>query len=201
MFEFIVKGGIFMYPIVACFIVGLAIILERSVALVRKKIIPYSIIDAAEAVRELDDVPKLKKICESDPSALASVLLTAIDHLNWPKTENLEAIQTKARMEINKMERGLVFLEICVGIGPLLGLLGTVSGLMRIFEGLGSLSSELQTQIVAHGIAEALNNTVAGLAIAVPALIAWSYFSRKIESSAVLMESVCTDFLSKVYRH
>jgi len=189
-----------MYPILACLVVGLAIILERGVALVRKKIVPYSIIDATEAVRDIDDIPTLKKICEDDKSALATVILTAISHFDWPKNENLEAIQTKARVEINKMERGLVFLEICIGIGPLLGLLGTVSGLMRIFQGLGTASSDLQTQIIAHGIAEALNNTVAGIGIAIPALIAWSYFSRKIESAGVLMESVCTDLLSKVYR-
>lgn len=198
--EFVHHGGPFMYVILLCLVAGLAIIIERGIALRRKNLIPLEIIDAADSVRSLDDVPTLKKICEADNSSLSIILQTAINHLSWPKHETLEAVQTKARYQINLLERGLVVLEICVGIGPLLGLLGTVAGLMKIFEGLGAQTSEMQTIIVARGIAEALNNTVAGLAVAIPALIAWSYFSRKIESSAVVMESVSSDFLSKVYR-
>ncbi|MDZ4815702.1 MAG: MotA/TolQ/ExbB proton channel family protein [Verrucomicrobiota bacterium] len=199
--DFILKGGVFiMVPLVACMIVSLGIIMERAFALRRSLLISSSVARAVELFKSPDDLDRLIRLCQSDDSGLSRLIQTALDHLGWPKTENMEAVTTKARAEVNRMERGLVALEIFVGIGPLLGLLGTVFGMMHIFEGLGNQGSTVQTMAVAKGIAEALNATVAGLIVAVPSLIAWSYFMRKIESTAVEMENICADLLSKLYR-
>jgi biopolymer transport protein ExbB/TolQ len=101
---------------------------------------------------------------EKHPSAISMTLSTLISHLNWSKSENLEAVQTCARHEIAHMEKGLVILEIATGTGPLLGLLGTLSGLVGVFSALGDNGDPV---LVARGISEALNTTIAGLAVAV----------------------------------
>jgi biopolymer transport protein ExbD len=101
------------------------------------------------------------------------LLLLAANHLDWPKTDNLDALHTRARHEIARLERGLVVLEIIVGIAPLLGLVGTIFGMMTLFgnigqEGLGDANK------LASGIAVILVTTLWGLIIAIPSLIFWS---------------------------
>jgi biopolymer transport protein ExbB len=122
----------------------------------------------------------------------------AAQHLEWPKAENAEAVQTQARQEIVGLERGLVILEITVGIAPLLGLVGTVFGLMSLFGTLGT-SEIIQSTELAKGISVILTATLLGLLIAIPALIAWSYYNAKIQAMAVEMESLCTEFLRRQY--
>ena len=90
-------------------------------------------------------------------------------------------------------------LEVVTGIAPLIGLIGTVSGLVHVFSGLGVSTGASDTKAVALGISEALNCTIFGLSIAVPALIAFSYFSKKVEVMSVEMESLVSDLIAKCY--
>ena len=103
-------------------------------------------------------------------------------YTSWPKDENADAVQAYARREIVRLERGLVFLEVVTGLGPLLGLLGTILGLIRIFGSAGNTADPAQ---IAAGIGEAMYCTVAGLIVAIPALIAHSLFSRHIEALTI----------------
>jgi biopolymer transport protein ExbB len=154
-------------------------------------------VEAVDALKPGDTLEGLYEEMESHPSAMARILATLLSHLNWSKSENLEAVQTRARHELARMEKGLVVLEIATGAGPLLGLLGTLSGLVAIFSELGGSGDPV---IVARGISEALNTTIVGLAVAVPSLIAHSYFTRRIEMMAVQMESTAADLLAKLYQ-
>src|SRR5207247_4623907 len=104
-----------------------------------------------------------------------------VQQLHEPISEILEVVQTPARYEMVRMERGLIVLEVIVGIAPLLCLIGAVSGLVHVFSHLGLSSGASDTRQIALGIAEALNATVFGLSIAVPTLIGFTYFSRKVE--------------------
>jgi biopolymer transport protein ExbB len=97
------------------------------------------------------------------------------------------------------LERGLIVLEIITGIAPLLGLIGAVAGLVRVFSALGISTGASNTQAIALGIAEALNATVFGLSIAVPTLIAFSYFSKKIEVMSVEIETLVVELIGKCY--
>jgi biopolymer transport protein ExbB len=116
-----------------------------------------------------------------------------LQHRNWPRTEILDAVQTRARHEISRLESGLVFLEITTGISPLLGLLGTLSGLVGIFANIGG-----DPQMVANGISEALNCTIVGLGVAVPNLVAYNYFTRRVEVVSIELESLTTDLMTKL---
>ena len=194
---FFEKGGPFMVLLVLLSIISLTAILLRMWRLRESTIIPRQITDAVEDLKPGDTLEKLFAEMDARPSAIARILRTLLNHLNWSKSENLEAVQTTARHEVARMEKGLVVLEIATGAGPLLGLLGTLSGLVSIFAELAGSGDPV---IVARGISEALNTTIVGLAVAVPSLIAHSYFTRRIEMMAVQMESTAADLLAKLYQ-
>ena len=135
----------------------------------------------------------------NDNSTLARIAQVGLQNLNWPKMENLEAVQTKARYEVLRLESGLFILEIIVGIAPLLGLLGAVAGLVKVFSAFGANATATVPHLMAKGISEALSTTIVGLAIAIPSLMAYSYFSKKVETMASDMESLISELLAKCY--
>ncbi|MFN7138956.1 MAG: MotA/TolQ/ExbB proton channel family protein [Limisphaerales bacterium] len=181
-------------------IVGLTFIIERGLALRWNKVIPPAVEDAVSSFQANGDLRYLQETCQRNPSPLGRLLLLASEHRDWPKAENAEALQTKARHEIVKLERGLVILEIIVGIAPLLGLVGTIYGLILLFGGMGKVDLGAGSSQVAAGIALALRATLMGLLTAIPSLIAWSYFNKKVETMAVEMENLCEQFLRRLYR-
>ena len=199
MVEFFRAGGPFMFLLLLTSIVGLTFIVERGLALRWSKVVPPSVEKALEDFQAGQDVSSLKQICLLKPSALSRLLLVAAEHLNWPKGENEGAVQTHARHEIVQLERGLVVLEIVVGIAPLLGLVGTIHGLITLFAELGTVGMS-DNAAMAKGIAIALNTTLMGLLIAIPSLIAWSYYTKKVEILGIEMETLCDEFLRRQYR-
>ena len=180
-------------------VTGLTFIIERGVALRWGRVIPSEIEAAVESCQSPVDVPMLQRVCEQHKSPIGRLLLLAIQHLPWPKQENEDALQTRARHEIARLERGLVIIEIIVGIAPLLGLVGTIAGMMTLFGDIGK-AGLIEAPMLAKGIALILNATLMGLLIAIPSLIFWSYYSKKIESLAVEMETLCDEFVSRQYR-
>jgi biopolymer transport protein ExbB len=180
-------------------VVGLAFIVERGIALRWGRVVPPEIEAAVESCRTREDVPMLQRVCRTHESPMGRLLLQAADHLDWPKDENVDAVQTRARQEIARLERGLVVLEVTVGIAPLLGLVGTIAGMMTLFGGIGK-SGLPEAALLAKGIAVILNATLMGLLIAIPSLVFWSYYSKKVEMLAVEMETVCDEFVRRQYR-
>jgi len=179
-------------------VIGLAIIGERSLALRWPKVVPPQITAAVAACRTRDDVKMLVHICTKNPSALGRLLQLAAERLDWSKEDNVEALQSAARHEIVRLERRLVVLEIIVGIAPLLGLVGTIVGMMTLFGNVGQTGLNDVARL-AGGIGLILKTTLIGLLIAIPSLIAWSYFSKKVEVFAVEMEALCEDFIRRQY--
>lgn len=179
-------------------VVGLAFIIERLWALRWNKVVPPQITNALAACRTRGDVQTLLVLCHQNPSPVGRLLLLASDHLDWTKAENVDSLQTAARHEIVRLERGLVVLEIIVGIAPLLGLVGTIVGMMTVFNNIGE-SGLNNASSLAQGISVILKTTLIGLLIAIPALVAWGYFSKKVEVFAVEMETLCDEFIRRQY--
>ena len=180
-------------------IVGIAFIIERGLALRWHRVVPPAVETAVESCRSREDVGMLRRVCQQQPSPLGRLLVQAAEHLDWPKADNEDALQTRARHEIVRLERGLVVLEVIVGIAPLLGLVGTIAGMMTLFGDIGQ-AGLTDAQKLAHGIALILNATLMGLLIAIPSLIAWSYFTKKVEMLTVEMETLCDEFIRRQYR-
>jgi len=202
-FRFFSQGGFFMFLLLLCSIVSGSVIVLRALALRRDLVVPPEIEKEIEGLRhdDTEGVVRLSRMVRNDPSAMGRITQTGLQHLSWPKSENVEAVQTKARHEIVRLESGLFILEVIVGIAPLLGLLGAVSGLVKVFAAFGDSAAQSDPHAIARGISEALSTTIVGLAIAIPSLIAYSYFAKKVETMAAEMESLVADLLAKCYYH
>ncbi len=178
-------------------VVGLTFIVERGIVLRWNSVIPRPVERALDAARGEAGLAAVHAACEQHPSPIARLLLAAESHLDLPKDENENALQSRARQEIIQLERGLVILEIIVGISPLMGLVGTIYGMITLFGGLGEAGAD--NVALAHGVSWILRFTMMGLLIAIPSLIAWSYYSKKVEMLAVEMENLCSEFLRRQY--
>jgi biopolymer transport protein ExbB len=189
----------FVYVLLAVTsVVGLTFVVERGFALRWGRVVPPEVEAAVQSCRTHEDVPMLRRVCEQHNSPMSRLLLLAADQLEWSKADNVDSMQTRARHEMTRLERGLVVLEIIVGIAPLLGLVGTIAGMMTLF---GDISHEGITEAakLAKGIALILNATLMGLLIAIPSLIFWSYYTKKVETIAVEMETLCEEFIRRQY--
>jgi biopolymer transport protein ExbB len=199
MVSFFTRGGLFMWPLLACSIVTVTTIVLSILTLREKKVLPLVIESEIERLVPGGSAERLLRAVNDDNSSLARITRAALEHMRWPRSENIEFAQTKARAELVRLERGLIVLEVVTGIAPLIGLIGTVAGLVQVFSGLGLSTGASDTKSVALGISMALNCTIFGLSIAVPSLIAFSYFSKKVEVLSVQMESIVSDLIAKCY--
>jgi biopolymer transport protein ExbB len=183
-------------------VIGLGVVLWRAWVLRWGKVAPRKIVAALTECNTGDDLENLRDLCQNTPSPLGRLILFAVNHLKWPKTEVASSLETAARREIVRLERGLVVLEIIIGIAPLLGLVGTIIGMMTVFGDIGQtgLNNLNDASKLAQGISVILKTTLIGLLIAIPALVTWGYFSKKVEVFAVELETLCDEFIRRQYR-
>jgi len=193
---FFLQGGFFMLILVLLSVLALTVIIWRGIALRYEIILPGEVGRLIDALRPGVEPDVLQRLATKDVSPLSGVVRVLLDHRHWPMAEAREAAQAKARHEVARMEKGLVHLEITTGVAPLLGLLGTLSGLVSVFANLGDTGDPT---LVARGISEALNTTIVGLAVAAPSLIAYNYYMRKVEIMAIEMESTVGELIEKLY--
>ncbi len=195
--EFLRQGGWPMIPLGICSVAGLTVVLERLVALWRSRSIPQSVIGVIDLYQGEDSVESSIQTCRRSRSALARIVEEMILSRKQGYTHLVESLNAIGRREVERLERGLIVLEVIAGISPLIGLLGTVLGMVSVFdaitsEGLGN------AQVFAAGISKALVTTITGLSIGIPALAFHSYFSRRVESIAIEMQELTTSFASKL---
>lgn len=196
-YAFLAQGGWPMIPLGLCSVAALAVILERAVALRRSRNLPQSIVDLIDLYQGESSVEAAMQACKHSGSALSRVVESLILARKQGYTHIMEALNIAGRREVERLERGLLVLEIVAGIGPLIGLLGTVLGMVTVFdaitaEGLGN------AQVLSAGISEALVTTITGLSVAIPSLAFHSYFSKRIESMAIEMQDVSTAFVTRL---
>ena len=194
-------GTILGVWIIFASLISFFLIVERGLALRQSVIIPFRVIELQGICKTEDDLLTLRTTANKIQSPYSRLIACAIDHLHLTREENMEMLQTRARSEVAKMERGIVVLEIITGIAPLLGLVGTIFGLITLFKGIGVEASAEQTALFSEGISIALKATLLGLVVAIPSLIGWSYFNRKVETLAIEMENLSDQFLYEQYRN
>ena len=198
--NFFWEGGIFMMLLLATSLFSFTLIIWRILALKRELVIPKAVEDAVASFTPTEtNLANLLEVIKKHDSAFSRLVHQACRQFSWTKAENLTSLQTAARKEIHQLEGGLTMLEVITGIGPLLGLLGTVSGLVQVFASIGAAGNGADTSGVAGGIAEALNTTIMGLTVAIPSLISFSIFSKRVEWLAVDMEANIESLLAKCY--
>jgi len=185
--EIVKSGGWLMLPILICSVVALAIIAERVWALQKNKICPKHLLAQIWTWIKNDelDTSKIKMLQSGSP--LGRILAGGLLNRHHDRAIMKEAIEETGRQVVVEMERFLNTLGTIAQVTPLLGLLGTVVGMIKVFtaitaEGVGNAGQ------LAGGISEALITTAAGLAVAIPALMCYRYFQRKVDELVISME-------------
>ncbi len=191
------QGGWVMYPLGLCSIVAVAIILERFFALRVKRNIPENLAQLLSYPNMLKDMETVRSVAQRTNSPLGILVLEIINLRNEPKDVLVEHINTLGRTQLAYLERGLTVLQIIAVISPLLGLLGTVLGMVDIFNvitvgGIGN------PQMLAQGISKALITTVVGLIVAIPSLVAYHLYMRRVEEIGIKLQELVMPFLMKI---
>ena len=186
-FQLISKGGPLMIALVICSVLSLAIIIERLIFLRRGKIIRIDILQEIEVAIKKQDFSEALKWTDKVKTPMLKIAKVALINADKSKEDLNNYIEEAGRMQAQSLERFLTILHTVAVISPLLGLLGTVTGMIKVFDtivthGTGNAS------VLAGGISEALITTASGLSIAIPTLVFFNYFSRKVEKITTEME-------------
>jgi len=195
-FEFFSRGGPIMWPLLLCSIVALAIAIERALFLRRVHVDGEKLMRRVNACLARDNPAEAKGICEATPGPVAKVLAAALAHPELSKEDLRDSVRAVALAEVPVLERGLPSLGTVVTVSPLLGLLGTISGLMKVFNVIagGEIGNYQKLSV---GIAEALITTFAGLSIAIPFLVVYNSLSSRVDSLVNEMEQRVSELLAR----
>ncbi len=190
MFEFIAKGGILMVPIILCSVITLTIIFERGWHIYRAKVDTESLFSQVKKYLEEKKLKDALDLCERTSGPVARVLVIAIEnHKNNSQGREM-AISRAGSQELRRLGKNLRGLAIIANVTPLLGLLGTVTGMIKAFIKIQELAGRADATVLAGGIWEALITTAAGLIVAIPAMCAHQYFEGRIDDMALEMKEV-----------
>ena len=197
MMELMRAGGLLMIPIVICSVLITAIVIERLWTLDVKKVSPKNLVPQIWVWLKNDQLnsTKLKQLRESSP--LGVILAAGLSSYKSGKDAMIESTETAASIVIHEMEYNIGTLGIVASICPLLGLLGTVTGMIQVFG--ETISSSPATLSLATGISSALITTAAGLIVAIPAYIFHRYFTRKIEVLILNLEQETSKLITSIY--
>ena len=193
MWELVRAGGPFMWPIIACSIAAVGILLERLWTLQRKRVLPEELIKKVSQLAETNQVnPKVIEALEKN-SPLGRVMAAALANRDRGREIMMERVEDTGRHVVHELERFINTLGTIASISPLLGLLGTVTGIIRAFNAV-MLGGMGDPRMLAGGISEALITTASGLAVAIPSFIAYRYLRGKIERIVIDMEKIAVAF-------
>ncbi len=191
------QGGWTMLPLGICSLLALTIIIERIVALRWRAVIDPKILNAVERYAGEPSAIALLNACQRTQGAFAAVVADVLRSRHLEYEHWVENMRSAGRAEMNKLERGLTTLEIIGGISPLLGLLGTVLGMVDMFNAI-SLAGLGNPQILSDGIAKALITTIGGLVIAIPAVGFHGIFTRRVDELATEIQDKAMNLILRI---
>ena len=178
--DLIEKSGPVFYALAFCSLIATAVIIERLIALRRSRVLPRQIIDLVEAVQPGKDLSLPLEICRRNPGVFSDVMRAGLENADQDWEVMRDAVIDAGRQETPAIERHLFWLQTVAQASPLLGLLGTVFGMIRMFASV-SLQGLGDPQVLSHGISEAMLATAEGLCIGIPALVAYNYLTTRAE--------------------
>jgi biopolymer transport protein ExbB len=187
MIELLVKGGVFMYPILFCSVFALAVFIERIFVLRRKRIIPDGFIRQVEELIRKEKFSEAVFLCQNDVSSISKIFLAGLKNAKKGMWLVKEAIEERGSREALILEKHVSILGTIANLTPLLGLLGTVSGMIKTFKVI-SVQGMGNPAPLAGGIAEALITTAAGLSVAIPTLVGHRFLKDKANTLVFEME-------------
>lgn len=184
-----------MWPILLCSIISITIVLERFYHFYQARTKIPNIFSRVKSLLKDGKTDEALKLCENTSDPIAHILAIGI-HIRHRNLEEKEKLISRAGSKIiRQLDRNLRGLAVIGNIAPLLGLLGTVTGMIRVFMKIQELGGRVDAQVLAGGIWEALITTAAGLFVAIPTLVAYHYFEGRVDNTASLMKDVAVELI------
>lgn len=187
MFELVKSGGWLMLPIILCSVISISIIVERFWSLQREKVLPRHLVASVWHMVKTGKLERARIEEVGRQSALGKILSAGLNVRDQRRERIKESIEERGREVVHELERFLNALGTVASISPLLGLLGTVVGIMKAFNEI-VLHGVGNPGVLANGISQALITTIAGLSVAIVSLVFYRYFRRKVDTIVVEME-------------
>jgi biopolymer transport protein ExbB len=197
-YNFISLGGPMAIPLIITSIFSLAVIIEKAVFFIRRKDNSLRLLKRIELKVENDDIIGALNELKGEKGPNAKLLSTALSHYQEDPVRIREVLQAVGEDEIKKMEKHLPILDVVAMISPLLGLLGTVLGIISSFNILGTAAGAANPAQISSGIAAALISTAMGLIIAIPTAIFYSYYINKVEEKSHEMNLSMIDIMDVI---
>jgi biopolymer transport protein ExbB len=198
-FNWFIQGGPIMYPLAVLSVVGGAIILERLLVLRPARFLDPAQVAVVSELLAAREFPRAAQYCRDHQGPFATLVTALIENRTAPYDELREVLEDTGRHQLRQLERGLPALATLVAAAPLLGLLGTVLGMIQVFEGI-SLQGTVRGEYLSGGIAQALITTAAGLIIAIPFLFLHAYLEGRAENLVHAIEARIIELLHLVRR-
>ncbi len=197
-FTWFSRGGIVMYPILLCSFAGIYIILERWLTL-KKATPPASAFQIRlRKMLEGKNLQLAQEMCIQEITPIGRIVGAGLEKIHHGSMRVRQAMEDQGREEITHLERHLGILATIAGITPMLGFLGTVTGLVGAFQAVASAAGQPSPADLADGIWEALITTVFGLTVGIPAAMAYNYLVNKVLSVASSCERIARDTLDAI---
>ncbi len=195
--QMFIDGGAFMWPLLISLIVGLVFVLERLWTLSRARVNTRKLMYGIQKSLRSEGVDAAIRTCERTRGPIAAILHAGLLKTARGPQAVEKAIDTAGAIEMAFLERGLAAIAAVVVVAPMLGFLGTVSGMIHAFEAIAS-ADQVSAKLVASGIAEALITTAAGLIIAIPTSLFHSYFTAQVDRFVVEMEETSAELINEL---
>jgi biopolymer transport protein ExbB len=195
LFEMTVKGGWVMIPIALCSVIAVVIIIERFIVLSRSKTNTRHLMMKLKSLIIKGNKEEAVNLCDETPGPAARVLREGLLYSHREKEAIQDAIESAGSREVFRLERYLGVLATVAGVAPLLGFLGTVTGMIRAFMQIERLSGNVNASVLAGGIWEALITTAAGLIVGIPAFIFYNYLMTRVQRLVYEIESSSNELL------
>jgi biopolymer transport protein ExbB len=192
--ELFMNGGNFMWPLLASAVIGVVVFIIKLFSLALAKINTGKFLAKIKDALHQEGVEAAIEICQRTRGPIASIFHAGLLRYDRGVEAVEKAIEETGAIEMSFLERGLVWLATVANIAPMLGFLGTVSGMISAFDSI-ALAGEIEPSLVASGISEALITTAAGLTIAIPVQAAYNYFVTRIDGFILDMEEASTELV------
>jgi biopolymer transport protein ExbB len=194
---YILAGGPIGFVILFCSFVSLALIIEHIVNIKRDKIVPPQLIDEIEGMFENEEYQEALELCEAEPNFLTNVLAAALPKINSGFETMKMAMDDVGEEEAIKLQQKIGYLSLIGNIAPMLGLFGTVTGMISAFQTIAQKGASVTPADLAGGISQALVTTFLGLFVAIPSMIAYFFFRNKVVRITLEIGAIADDLVER----
>jgi len=194
-FSILVRGGWLMIPIALCSFIAAGIIIERWLTLRKARVNTGTLINRVRQALRSGEVGRAVDVCEETPGPVAGMLRVGIQRAGSSRAVIRETVESAGKAELYKLEKGMDTLATVAAIAPLLGFLGTVTGMIQAFMEIQALGGQVNANVLAGGIWEALMTTAAGLTVGIPAMIFYNWLVGRVQHFVFEMENSSMELL------